>query len=432
MVEGELNWIERLPALVEPAGGIPDTWRARLEDGSRVIVRRHREPGAGAAARGLAKLRSLAAPRSEHLLPVRGAAPDGSGISVIYDAEIGASLQQVGGGHALDAAAAVALAVDVLEGLAALHRLGQSHGDVSLEAVRVLPDGRACLWGYSPWSEGTGAAQIADVRSAAELLCAASGIPLEWDPADALHESERAAPAVAATLRAIARGSLSLDAGAAAAAIREASGHFGTDEAMQASHESLAPSAPPPAPSRLAPIAVSLTPLISRRPRTFAIAGAIAAGVIVLTAVGVVGWRTAAHPHRIVGRPAIASATPTPSAVTSPLPSAPPSSAGPVKSVTATLSGNCKLGSTCRIEVEVFFAKLEVPALVAWDFQLTDSCTQETTPATGSHVDAKKGWTHVIGDTEIELPAGHSLAIVAITSSPSQASAPPIVIQGSC
>ena len=426
-----MNWLERLPALVQPVAGLPDTWRARLEDGTAVTVRRYAETEPGRAAAALPRMRALAGLRADRLVPVRGAVPDGSGLSVIYDADLGRSLEEATGGRDLEPAAGVALGIDVFEALEAAHHAGQAHGEVSRDAIRLGADGHGRLWAFSPWADGSAEARQADVRAAAGALCAAMGIRLEWDASGQLRESERAAPAVAATLRAIARGSLPLDAAAATDALREAAGSLGADTALASARTGLAPAARPAAPRPIPPsVAVSLPPALSSRPRALAIAGAVVAAALILTGIGVVGWRTAGQHPRSSTAP---SRSPSPAASASPTPPGtplPPASSGVIRSVAETMTSACSPGTTCTIEVEVHFTRLSEPGPISWQFQLIDQCTQEVSVADGTTVNAKAGWTHVIGDTRVSLPAGHSLAVVAITQTPSQVSSAPLLVPG--
>lgn len=348
------------------------------------------------------------------------------------DAQTGRSLDQALSAGPLNPAAGAALADDLYAALDALHRSGQTHGYVRESLVRLQPDGSARL---QP-AGAPGGERATDVRAAAELVCTALGIPLHWMPAEPLRESERAAPALAATLRALAQGSLPLDAAGAQIALREAAGGLVEDDAVAGARAELAARAgatPPPAaaaPHHHAP--PLMMPLASgSRRRPVLIGAGIAALVVLLGALGALGWITAGRHSNPSGASAPRTASPAParSASPQPLPSIPTSS-GPVKSVVETPQSTCEAGSACKLEVDVHFVKLETPQDIAWQFELVDSCTSETTYVDGGVVHAQKGWVHAIGDSQVTLPAGHPLAIVAITTAPSHAASAPLLVTG--
>jgi hypothetical protein len=273
-----------------------------------------------------------------------------------------------------------------------------------------------------------------DVRSVAERVCRELAIPLRWSPADPLRENERAAPALAATLRALAQGSLPLDAAGARAALHEAAGGLAEPEALAGGRAELAArsGAVPPRPVAPQTPAVVLPPAIAaQRRRRLAIGAGIAAAVVILGGIGVLGWSTAGH--REPTGPVAASRAPSPAAratfTPSPLPSL-PATDGPIKSVAETPQSTCEPGSRCRIEVDVHFVKTDSPLVVTWQFELVDSCTSEVTYVDGSSVKALKGWVHVVGDTDVTLPAGHPLAVVAVTTEPSHAASAPLLVTG--
>lgn len=347
------------------------------------------------------------------------------------DAQAGRSLDQALSGGPLTPAAGAALADDLFAALDALHRSGQAHGYVRGSLVRLLPDGSARL---QP-AGAPGGDRATDVRATAELVCTALAIPLRWTPAEPLRDSERAAPALAATLRALAQGSLPLDAAGAQTAVREAAGGLVEDDAVAGARAELAARAgatPPPAPSPHPHAPLLMAPLAAgSRRRPLLIGAGIAGVVILLGALGALGWITAGR-HASPGATAsrtTSSPPAAPSASPRPLPSIPTAS-GPVKSVVQTPQSTCEPGSSCKLEVDVHFVKLDTAQDITWQFELVDSCTSEATYVQGGVVHAEKGWVHAIGDTELTLPAGHPLAIVAITTAPSHAASAPLLITG--
>jgi hypothetical protein len=346
------------------------------------------------------------------------------------DSPAGRPLDQALAAGPLSPPAGAALADDLLAALESLHREGRAHGAVEPSQVRLLPSGSARL--LPPPAPGED--RPSDVRAVALLLCNAVGVAPAWSPSEPLRETERAAPALAATLRAIAQGSLPLDAGAARAAIREAAGGLVEEEAAASGRAELAAraGAPAAAVAERHPPAIRLPNRRSRR-RPLLIAVAVAALLVLLAGFGVLGWGTAGrHPSP----PAAAAKSPSPLAQHSPSPTPVPTlptANGPIQSVVETAQGQCAVGASCAVEVDVHFQKTDAPMDVSWQFQLVDSCTSNATYVPGNTVHALAGWVHVVGTTRLTLPGGHPLAIVAITTAPAQAaSAPLLITNGTC
>ncbi|HEX6489659.1 MAG TPA: hypothetical protein VF137_12410 [Candidatus Dormibacteraeota bacterium] len=430
-------WIERLPALIDPIAGVPDTWRARLEDGTPVAVRRMPETDPAQAGRVLQRLKSAGAVRTPRVVRLLGAAHDTDGVSVIYAADLGTGLDRALQPGPVGVGAGLVLANHLFEGLEAIHAAGTAHGAVGEHAVRLFEDGGARLWAFAPALDDVAEAKTADVRAAAQLVCRALGLPLEWSAADPLRETERSAPALAATLRAIARGSLPLEAQGALSAVNEAAGSLAEDGALAGGRAELAAragqrSTPPPKP-RL-PVVSLPAPAAPTRGVLY-IAGGVVAAVLFLTGVGLIGYQAVAGRHSS-SPPPVAGAQHSPAATASPspnaLPSVPPSN-GDVKSVVESPQNECSPGATCTIEVDVHFTKAAAPEDIAWQFELVDSCTGDATYVDGNHIMAQTGWVHVIGDTRVSIPSGHPLAVLAVTTTPSLAASSPLLItSGSC
>lgn len=334
----------------------------------------------------------------------------------------------------LTPAAGAALADDILAELEKLHGAGTAHGFVRAPSVHLRADGTAALQATPAPAEPS--ERPADVRATAALVCEALAIPLRWSPTDPLRESERAAPALAATLRALAQGSLNVDAAGARAALHEAAGGLGDEEAVNAGRAELralsGATVPPPAVHHAPTITVP-PPLNERPRRPFLIAAGVAAAVVILAGLGVLGWSTAGR-HAAENTAKRSSPAPLPQQSASPLPlPSIPTASGPIKSVSETPLSTCNPGSSCKVEVDVHFVEAESPEDVSWQFELVDSCTSDATYVEGSTVHAKKGWVHVVGDTELTLPAGHPLTVIAVTTEPSHAvSAPLLITAGTC
>src|SRR5439155_3814626 len=129
------------------------------------------------------------------------------------------------------------------------HETGRSAGSLNTEDVIVGADGRVRL--RSPGADHASTSeQMADVRQAGRLICAALGIAVEPDPG-ALRPAERAMPAVCATARAIANGAMGRNLGLARAQFADTAGSLVAPERLRLSEMELAEqvrSAPVPAP----------------------------------------------------------------------------------------------------------------------------------------------------------------------------------------
>ncbi len=438
-------------------GGV--SWRAKLDDGTPVVVRRL--DGVEPDAYGAVKERLRAAGSATHpnLERVFGAAESQSHLWVICEAPRGLQLERLLKiVSPLSPPQVTALGLAVLGALEALHRRGFVHGSLTPAAVHVLPDGQIKVGGFATNAVHAPEAndRVADVRAAGALICACLGIPSVWSPSDPLREPERAAPALAATARAIAGGSLVTDAAAALVAFQDSAGLMASTGAQAASLSELggmAGGAIPTAPSRRdnghepEPILVTTRPPRRGMPALPALPrvelpdlpwsriGAAVAGVVLIAGLVIWGVSALAGAKQPAAGPPVAAHSPSPggSAKASPspggIPTFAPAASGAVSSVQITPQGACTVGSSCALEVSVHFQSGQAQT-IAWDFEIVDSCTSEATQQKGTSVNAQSDWNNVIGDTTLSLPAGHPLAIVAVTSQPSRAASSPLLLPG--
>ena len=227
---------EQPPELIEQVGIGPmgATWKARRADGREVLASQIYLTDETARQAGLDRLRRLARIQSQRLAPVRGWWADAEGIWVVSDLEQGVAMPDLPGGGFLSPQQAAAISFGVLEGLEALHSEGLSHGDLSAEGVRVMPDGNVRLTGHQLASLTFPSQDdlVAELRDAGRLVCQAFGITPERDPRAAPRAIEHAAPALVVTARALAAGSMRSDVKAALSALRETSGPLGGSERL--------------------------------------------------------------------------------------------------------------------------------------------------------------------------------------------------------
>jgi hypothetical protein len=421
-------------------------------------------------------------------VPVVGAIWREDGLWILQPVSTTAPLSSVLDGRALPPAEAVGLATSVLDGLAALERVGLG---MRLDPTRIGVDaaGGVLLSGeLKPLEDlpaGTGA------QSVGAMLCRALGVG-EGAGAD-LQPAERLSPALVAAARTLARGRVASPADALVL-VTEAAGGLAVPEQLDRARQQLAQLArprvseqsgrpapspmPTPAPASLgrgrpapAPPPISLpTPPRSRpvtlspipppaaapaeeppyRPRTPArvqlpakpgvppsvvLAGAVGLLVVIFIIFGLV---QALRPHS--GGPAAntgGQATPTagtsPKSSPSSVPTPPqyPASAGVVHQVVLTYDQPQPCGpaaQACGVQVQVNFALLTQGQDITWNFQVTNVCTGSTTTvqSPSAQVHASAGWNNVISSSIITLPPGKRLEIVAVTQQPAQAASPPL------
>jgi hypothetical protein len=72
---------------------------------------------------------------------------------------------------------------------------------------------------------------------------------------------------------------------------------------------------------------------------------------------------------------------------------------------------------------------------VSWTFLSVDRCTGEARTLPGASLAVAPGSSEVQAVTEVPLPRGHALALIAMTDSPATAASPPVLMppdQSSC
>jgi ATP-binding cassette subfamily B protein len=166
--------------------------------------------------------------------------------------------------------------------------------------------------------------------------------------------------------------------------------------------------------------------------------GALAAllGLLVLAGVGAAHLgagpraRPAPEPAR---RGAVAQATPTPGSPAAHMPepvSEPlPSSAGAIRAIQLSpAAGPCSPGSPCAVRVDLRLAPTAAPQRLTWSFQVIDRCTGAVVDAPGVDFQTGYGWSSAYGTSDLQLPAGRALAVVAVTTSPSQTASAPMLV----
>ncbi|NHC44943.1 serine/threonine-protein kinase [Motilibacter aurantiacus] len=141
----EVPGYEPLRRLGPGAGG--GVWLARDEaTGASVTVRRVALPGAGRVEEAIRRAAALAGAAHPHLARLLAAVPLREGLALVGEEEPAPTVAALLAARArLDPGEAVTLLVPVAQALAAVHAVGQAHGRVSVESVRVDAQGRPVL-----------------------------------------------------------------------------------------------------------------------------------------------------------------------------------------------------------------------------------------------------------------------------------------------
>jgi len=493
------EWNGVRAALLDPigaeAGGVR-RWAARLENGSPATAIQAPLGSAVEAEAAAGRLSRLHAHAHENLEPVLGWASEGSEVWVLTDAAGGQSLRTLLEGGALTVPEAVSVGEGVLAGLDSLYLAGLHHGSLSERNVWVTPAGVVRLRGQGLSPQGTpGPAEFAaDLRAAGAVICSALGIAPRPDPAGEMGLAERAAPALAATARAIANGAMGGNVTLAHRSFAETAGPLLAGDRLAASRHQLAqrfrpapaaavvppgPSPPPAAPAPVAPpppppprprTTLERSPVLEDEPepggRSRGRVALTVAGIMLLVlllgggAVLVFSLATAQpvaqgtpspapaaspapspvptprpSPSAAVSPRARPSASPSPSTSPGAVPTYAPAADGNIKAVSIRVDGPCDLGASCTIEITVdFTAVLPDATDVAWAFKIYNPCTAATADAGSNHFLAQKGWNRLIGDSTFHLPSTKaSFYLVGVTSTPAVAASKPLQIgTGTC
>jgi hypothetical protein len=195
---------------------------------------------------------------------------------------------------------------------------------------------------------------------------------------------------------------------------------------------------------------------LSERPAWLIPAAVAVAIVLILGTVGVIVLANRGNGLSPIGGKPSPSARPTTSPKASPstsptggpqaVPVYAPTSATPVKSVqicTPTSPCNipgasaekatvCDLGSTCRLEVAMYFTTVQKSVVISYTLKFFDRCTGVTTDLPGTQTTtSSSGW--IVGiptdHLNVRLPAGaKSAALVAVSTKPGVAQSAPLLL----
>jgi hypothetical protein len=439
------------------SGRLGETWLLEDAVGRRATKRLRVEPRF--RARALAGLQRLTEVSGPNLVPVLGGLQHGDEVWVDAELAPGMPLRRVLSIAVLTPGQAALVVEGVLAALDALRAAGLAHGHLHDNQVHLGPDGdvRVGDWGLQAlvtprgsadeeraahlfgqlasehrptpaWRTGA-ASRFRDLalgRDGSELALA----ELRQTAALVLEEvgRERAARELAALVRALER-------------------------RTETSPSPPEPLLPPPLPTPLqaepvpGPTGVPL-PLDATRPPVrlpsdrglfrWGLGGVAAAAVVAI------GLWAGLHAHgqrpavvRQAARPAATSpplpvrapaSPPTPTPGPSPVPALAPQQAGPITGVQLQALGPCGPGTTCEVRVQVNLTGDQSSLPLAWNLTVFDRCTGAVTQLPGVEMTAGAGWNYAWGISYPTLPAGRSLALVAVTTVPAQAASAPLMI----
>jgi len=433
-------------------GTLGHTHSVRLEDGS-VVAAKHLKRGA--VLPPLQELGRLGPSGARALVPIHSVVSEAGEKWVLGELASGVSLQSVLERGRLAPMCAVAVAMGVLDAVAALHQVGLWHGAIHAGNVHLGPDGSVRLGDYcltSSAGQTQAKLRAADSQAVGVLLCAMLRLPVDADGGRERQRSSKLAQSPLGQLaRRLARGPRGKRVTASAAidarlALWEAAGRLATRRMQAAAKERLAEIvAGPPTPTP-PPAAPAVTVVASERPHDFRRLVAFVAAAVVVASV------MAVSPQALL-RPASGSRSPegaassafavraapeeaAPAAVQSPpteprraLPILGPAAAGQVSGVSARLvDPACSVGTSCLVHVEVWLRPSTQPRLVAWTVKSIAPCGGPIVDLGRGAFTARPGWTHVASENAFALPKLRLQALVVVSTAPDVAASEPLLM----
>lgn len=434
-----------------------EDWTARAPDGRPLEVWRVIGPeGQPERLQRADALARLAEVRHPSLVPVLTVGEREEAVWVVSELDRGRPLRRLLAIATLTPEQAARVALGILDGLRALHEAGLWHGGLDEDTVHVGETGEIRLggWGLGVDRHDVEAGRAGDDEMAVRLLGRLAGHvrrPGHHRPVQAaallraLADCDAGRGDPAALLAAVREAAAALLAGATA---ERATRELATLVAMLERDRAATPTprrteASTPA---LAPHALLSHDAVWRPAPNWG--RWLAAGMAAALLIALVWAAVVAAPHLRV-RPPTGAARPTPSAGARPTPTAvptapatapgvrpvpalAPATAGPITAVEIQpLQGACDPGAQCAVQVTVRLQPQPAAVDVRWSLRTIDRCTGASSTLPGASVTALAGWAYVYGTSWPTLPAGHPLALVAVTDTPAAAASPPVLAGGS-
>lgn len=376
------------------------------------------------------RLAAILAVRDPRVLPVLHAVRRDDGIWLVSPVPPGTSLRRLLSYARLTPRQAAMLASDVRDGAARLRGAGHGTRGISVETVRVTPEGTGVL---SDWAVGALATppdgldeQVASVLAALhDGLCS----PSDGSAPDAFLREALADGDADTVAHAVATNG----ANARAAIGALVTAWTGASPERPASASPERPAAPQRAPASLRGGRPSAGRRIWRRawpPLAALVALAIVVGVGATT----LRDQLTDNLHVLLDRSPSAQPSEHGSAKAMP-PLSPdaispkvPHAAGIVRGVQLRPEHACKPGSRCPVILSVHLRPSSQPVSVRWSLQVVDRCDGTSTHrGKGTlHVPAGKG--RVVATHTVRLPRGHALDVFAVTKKPKRVSSTPLAV----
>jgi hypothetical protein len=422
-------------------GQIGETWIARLDDGTLVAAKRIVAADEAALDLLLEAVARLAPLRHPSMVPVRGASVDGLSVWVVSELDDGLSLRRLLNVVRLSPEQAASVALSVISGLKALHEAGLWHGRLHADNVYISSTGRARLGDAGLCTAaGNPERQLArDLAAARALLhdILPIGADLPGSDANGLLAALSTRP------EALAAGEREAVIAMELAALVARVGGGGT-AAGRAQRAAVEPSTAATVPTRPAqPAAV--------RSRSFwPVAPAVAVAVVLplLLVAGLIWWWVGGqagvtarqhappvHASSVAEGAKPSQPAPTPK-TTAPLGAKPafvpvlaPRSGGEIENVDlGVVIGPCVPGSACKLSVQVNLAPRSADEEVDWVLVFFDRCSGQSTQEGGASILATPDWSFVYRRHWYTMPAGNSLAVIALTTAPVRTQSAPLLV----
>lgn len=442
--------------ITQRSGPVPgENWVARAPDGRVVAVWPVTGPEqASPRAEFRAALSRLTEVRHPCLIPVLAVGERDGSVWVVSELDQGRPLRRLLAVAALTPEQAAAVALGTLDGLRALHEADLGHGRLHEGRVHIGTAGEIRLggWGLEPGSLDVDRRR-ADNEAAISLLGR-----LRRSVHQTGHRKTVQVDAFLAALEACCE-----DTGDAAALLVRAhrlaaallAGETGdrvTGElaslvaAMERRHstprEIMAPARAAPGALQRASWPRAGVSQATARPSPGLLFGVALLLLVAIGAAAVLAVRhvpvrapTASQHARQTPGVRVTNPAPTPAPTPAgprPLPELAPATAGPITAVEIQpLQGSCQPATACPVQVTVRLQPQPSIQEVRWSFRVFDRCTGMTSTQPGVSVTALAGWPYVFGTSWPQLPAGHPLALLAVTEMPAAAASPPVLVGGS-
>lgn len=434
-------------------GSLGSTQSGRLDDGTAIAAKRLESFAVMPPLEQLARL----GPSAERaLVPIHGVVSEEGQRWVLSELAAGVSLKTLLEPGRLAPMCAVAVAMAVLDAVAALHQVGLSHGSIHAGNVHIGPDGSVRLSDYclAPRDGQTDSRLwAADIQAVGVLLCAMLGLPVDGDAARQRERTIAESP-LGLLARRMARGPGKRRSAYTAIddrlALWEAAGRLATRRMQAAARARLAEmvgalsTSDTPAPQPPVTGQAPSEPGLGRRRRIGGLAASVLLALIVgsLVAVSPDALLRPTAGARAVENPMAAMLVRPPSEVTAPadssiavlqaqpgLPVLGPTSAGQVSSVEVRpLEAACSAGAACLVQVQVWVQPSAQPRRIAWTVKSIPLCGGPVLDLGTGAITAQAGWTHIAADDRIALPQLQSQALVVVSTIPDVAASAPLFI----